>query len=395
MMDSLNFYVFLLIAIIAGWLMGRFNSVKSAQSKSKGGGLFDDYFVGLNYLLNDEPDEAIDTFIKALEINSETVETHLALGTLLRRRGKVDKAIKVHQALLARPNLKRNFSDSAKLQLSLDYIAAGLLGRAERLLNEILDEHSEARWEALRHLITIYQTENEWNSAIACSIKLLKNPRFKKNPQIRAGAAHYCCEIAEQCLSENQNSKAKAEIKRAFTFDKKNIRAMLLLAKLEQRQGKYKASIKKLLRVGSNNPEFTGQLLQPLAECYEQTGEGFEKLLRTIVAETANVDAVLTLAQLIKTKTGSSAAINFLSEQLSQHPSLEGLIKLFELQIHSVEPNIASSLESLLNLVDEQMRRNFEYQCLHCGFESKSLFWMCPSCKKWDNIRPIAETTAR
>ena len=128
-MESLTFYLLLLIAIIAGWLLGRLGSSKSTHTKASGSDFFQDYFVGLNYLLNDEPDEAIDTFIKALEINSETIETHLALGALLRRRGKVDKAINVHQALLARPNLERNFSNSVRLQLALNYIAAGVLDR--------------------------------------------------------------------------------------------------------------------------------------------------------------------------------------------------------------------------------------------------------------------------
>ena len=138
-MESLSFYVLLLIAIIAGWLLAKLGSSTAPRAKASNPNLFQDYFVGLNYLLNDEPDEAIDTFIKALEINSETIETHLALGALLRRRGKVDKAINVHQALLARPNLERDFCNSVRLQLALNYIAAGLLDRAERLLKEVLD----------------------------------------------------------------------------------------------------------------------------------------------------------------------------------------------------------------------------------------------------------------
>ena len=173
-MDSIAFYMLLLVAVTAGWLLGRFSAAKSSREKPPSLDLFQNYFVGLNYLLNDEPDEAIDTFIKALEINSETIETHLALGALLRRRGKVDKAINVHQALLARPNLEPNFTNLVRLQLALNYIAAGLLDRAERLLKEVLEDGGEAKWDALAQLITIYQTEKEWEKAIASSTELLK-----------------------------------------------------------------------------------------------------------------------------------------------------------------------------------------------------------------------------
>ena len=231
-MSNLDTYFLFLVAIIAGWLFGRVNLFGRKPKKTVNGNLFEDYFVGLNYLLNDEPDEAIDTFINALEINSETIETHLALGALLRRRGKVDKAINVHQALLARPGLSKEFSDSTRLQLSLNYIAAGLLDRAERLSNELLVENSPAKWAALEQLITIYQTEKEWEKAIEASEALLRNPANKKDDRKKGAAAHYCCELAEQQLQANQQNKAREQIKRAFGFDRHSIRAALLLARL-------------------------------------------------------------------------------------------------------------------------------------------------------------------
>ena len=149
-MESLVIYFVLLLAIAFGWVLGKLTAGSRKAQIRETKDIFQDYFVGLNYLLNDEPDEAIDTFIKALEINSETFETHLALGALLRRRGKVDKAIKVHQTLLARPGLERSISDSTRLQLAVDFIYAGLLDRAERILDDILADDSPAKWDALR-----------------------------------------------------------------------------------------------------------------------------------------------------------------------------------------------------------------------------------------------------
>ena len=390
-MEIFTFYLLLLTAIIAGWLLGRFGSSKSTHTKTSSSGLFQNYFVGLNYLLNDEPDEAIDTFIKALEINSETIETHLALGALLRRRGKVDKAISVHQALLARPNLGCGFSNSVRLQLALNYIAAGLLDRAERLLKEVLDGGGEAKWDALRQLITIYQTEKEWENAIACSSALLKNTQFKKDPALLGGAAHYCCEIAQQHLHNNQDARARLQIKRAFTFERKSIRAMLLLADIEQREGKTKTAIKELLRVRAAKPQFISLLLEPLASCYENLGSraDFEKLLRTMVLEDSSTEAALMLVKITSASSGNADAISLLRKHLEHSPSSTALIELLGLHLDEVGENVASSLEPLLNLVKAQTQGSSEYRCHHCGFETKNFFWMCPSCKQWDKISPI------
>lgn len=396
-MESLTFYLLLLVAIIAGWLLGRLGSSKSVRSKTSSSDLFQDYFVGLNYLLNDEPDEAIDTFIKALQINSETIETHLALGALLRRRGKVDKAINVHQALLARPNLERDFSNAVRLQLALNYIAAGLLDRAERLLKEVLDDGGDAKWDAFQQLITIYQTEKEWENAIACSSELLKSARFRKDSALLSGAAHYCCELAEQYLQNDQDSLARGEVKRAFTFERKSIRAMLLLANIEQREGNYKAAIKELLRVRAAKPEFIALLLEPLAACHSSLGAepDFARILKSMVLEDESIEAALLLTKMTSARSGNAEAIDLLRRHLERAPSQRGLVELLALQLDSVDEKVASSLESLLNLVQTEAQGSAEYRCHHCGFETKSFFWMCPSCKKWDKIRPISESSRR
>ena len=396
-MESLTFYLLLLTAISAGWLLGRLGSSKYTHTKASNSDLFQDYFVGLNYLLNDEPDEAIDTFIKALEINSKTIETHLALGALLRRRGKVDKAINVHQALLARPNLERDFSNSVRLQLALNYIAAGLLDRAERLLKEILEDGGQAKWDALRQLITVYQTEKDWENAIACSSALLKNARFRKDPTLLGGAAHYCCEIAQLQLHNNRDTQARSEIKRAFTFERNSTRAMLLLADLEQRQGNYTAAIKDLLRVREVKPQFIAQLLEPLASCHESLGTraDFEKLLRKMVLEDSSTEAALMLVKITNASSENVEAVSLLREHLEHLPSSGALIELLELLLDGVDVNVASSLELLLNLVKAQAHVSSEYRCHHCGFETKNFFWMCPSCKRWDKISPINDLLAR
>ena len=392
-MEYIGIYILLLFAIATGWVIGRISASSRKKRSFETNEIFTDYFVGLNYLLNDEPDEAIDTFIRALEINSETVETHLALGALLRRRGKVDKAIKIHQNLLARQELHKSFSDSTRLQLAIDYISAGLLDRAERLLNEILKNSAAIKWDALRYLITIYQTEKEWVKAISCSSELLKNPIYKKDQDIRAAAAHYCCELAEKLLCEEKGVGTKELIKKAFAFDKNNVRATLLLARTEQSLGNYKSAIKELVRVRTNNPEFISQVLGPLAECYEQIHNlmEYEKLLINTLPEEPDVSVVISLSGLVKKRSGDEAAISFLNDYLVRKPSLTGLVELLKLQIPKTDAAMSSNLNLLQQMLNKLVNKKATYQCHHCGYQARSLYWLCPSCQKWDKIKPILE----
>lgn len=392
-MDSLGIYIVLLLAVACGWLLGRY-SYSGRRKSRRSHDVFNDYFVGLNYLLNDEPDEAIDTFINALEINGDTPETQLALGALLRRRGKVDKAIKVHQALLARAGLTREFSDSTRLQLAIDYISAGLLDRAERLLNDLLDEDTPAKWDALRHLITIYQTEKEWEDAIDCSSRLLANSSYKKNSELRTAAAHYCCELAEQQIAQNQYNAAKEQARRAFTFDRKHTRASMLLVKIEQQLGNHEAALKELIRIQANSPEFTSQLLTQFEACYRQLNNlsEYEQVLTRFAQQVPDVQVTLALSGLRASHQGSAAAAVFLSEKLQDKPQLAGVAELLRLQSADTEGTVeTSTLELLQKSVNRIQQRKAVYRCHQCGYESRSLYWLCPSCKSWDKIRPITD----
>ena len=389
-MDNLTIYMLLLLAVGSGWILAMF-SLRNKRRKRHGRDIFDDYFVGLNYLLNDEPDEALDTFIKALELNSETVETHLALGALLRRRGKVDKAIKVHQLLLARPGLESDFADSTRLQLAIDYIRAGLLDRAERLLNEILNEDSPAKWDALRHLITIYQTEKEWEDAISCSSRLLSNSAYKRDGEIRVAAANYCCELADQFLAQEQIGKAKEQARRAFTFDRKSIRASLLLAKIEQLFGNYKAAVRELVRIRKHNPAFTASLLGQLENCYRQmqAPDDYEKLLTDFFSQNQDSAVLLELAKYKKQRYGEDAALHFLQSHSQLAPSLPAIVEILGLQLPAADTEVQANLKRLRDMISQLQQRKAAYQCNHCGYESRSLYWLCPGCQKWDKIRPL------
>ncbi len=392
MIENITIYLLLFLAVVAGWTFGRLNNKKNRNKSGNSDSIFTDYFVGLNYLLNDEPDEAIDTFIKALEINSDTVETHLALGALLRRRGKVDKAIKVHQALLARQGLDKQFFDSTRFQLALDYIAAGLLDRAERLLKEIEQEAGSMCDEALQQLTTIYQTEKEWNSALAAvqSLLRLRLAKYKKDTSLRSIAAHYCCELAEELLQQNQLNRAREQIKAAFTFDRKHVRASLLLAQLEQRIGNTQTAIKELLRVRNNHPQFSSHVLATLVDWDKSNLLEYEleAILSEQLATNADRYLVVHLADQIQANRGNSEAIDFLEKYQDRYPSLNGLVSLLRMHLVNAEGPIANDLARLENRLNAQLHKQYSYQCNHCGYESRNLYWLCPGCQKWDKTGP-------
>lgn len=388
--SGIGTYILLIIAVAAGWLLGRVRKPASASKDRKSQDIFEDYFVGLNYLLNDEPDEAIDTFIRALELNNDTVETHLALGTLLRRRGKVDKAIKVHQALLARSGLEKKFSHMISLELATDYISAGLLDRAERLLKNLLVEKGAVTQPALHGLITIYQLEKEWSKSVECCQSLLLLPGVKNDSEIRSSAAHFCCELADQALQGGQLAEAKKQVKAAFTFDRRSVRASFLLASIEQKAGNFSAAIKELIRVQSHRPEFLVEVLAPLADCYRLSGniDAYEKFLVSALKNKAEPNAVVQLTRLKQAKVGDEEAIRFLDSQLQDRPSIQGLLAMIELEASQAEKRTGDNLRNLHKLVENYLRSKSSYLCNECGFQSKRLYWQCPSCKKWDKTTP-------
>src|SRR5690554_1263222 len=153
------------------------------------------YFIGLNYLLNEQPDEAIDTFIRALEVNPETVETHIAIGKLFCQRGDVERAIKVHQNLLARPSLSALQAARVQLELARDYLAVGLHQRAERLLDELVESSSTLRAEALTELVRVYERERDWEKAVEVGARLVG-----ERAGFAVSLAHYHCELAREAL---------------------------------------------------------------------------------------------------------------------------------------------------------------------------------------------------
>ncbi len=372
------------IAGLLGWYLGRSGQIKAGLKSSAR--LRHDYFVGLNYLINEQPDKAVDIFIKMLEVDTDTVETHLALGNLFRRRGEVDRAIRIHQNLIARPQLGKQERVHALAELGQDYMRAGVLDRAERLFLELVDMGEETI-PSLRYLLNIYQQEKDWDQAIVIAQKL----QAATHESMHMTIAHYHCELAERMFEQGNNEHAQRSLKKALAIDKNCARASLIHAKLEESAGRYKSAITHYKYAKQQDPDFLIETIRPLAYCYEKIDDEMQLVsyLQECLVDYPRISIILALGGHLQKTRGDRIAIDFLAEQIRQHPSLRGLRHLIDLYVANAEGQTRDRLMILRDLVAQLLEDRPVYRCSECGISGKTLYWHCPGCKNWSTTRPI------
>ena len=380
-------WLLLPVAAGTGWWAAR-NSGRQSDRKRERGGLRSDYFQGINYLLNEQPDKALDVFIKLIEVDSETVETHLALGNLYRRRGDVDRAIRIHQNLIARDSLSVQQRTEGLLELAQDYMSAGLLDRAEELFTE-LAEDTDYRVQALRQLIDIYEQEKDWAKAIASARKLEK----ATGNQLGWIIAHYCCEQAGCHCKEGDLDRALKYVQQARNMHAACVRASLLEADIHAERSEHERAIRSLQRVEEQDADFLPETVGRLYRSFQALDrvDALDDYLSKLMNRYGWTSVVLMLADIKLKSGGRRDAIRFIAERLRQRASVRGLDRLLDLEIEDQQGAGGDDeyLEILKGLTEELLRERPVYQCSHCGFPAKSLHWKCPSCKHWTSIRPI------
>ena len=380
-------WLLLPVAAGTGWWVAR-NASRGMTRNRESGGLRSDYFKGINYLLNEQPDKAIEVFIKFLEVDSETVETHLALGNLYRRRGDVDRAIRIHQNLIARDSLSAAQRTEALLELGQDYMSAGLLDRAEDLFNE-LAEAADYRVQALRQLIDIYEQEKDWPKAIASARKLEKATGNRLGWII----AHYCCEQAGRHRREGDPDRALKHVRQARNIHPACVRASLLEADIHAERSEHERAIRSLQRVEEQDPDFLPEAVGRLHRSFRALDRigALDDYLLKLMNRYGWTSVTLALADVRRESGGPREAIHFVSDQLRRRASVRGLDRLLELEIEDQRQagGTGEYLDILKGLTAELLFERPVYKCRHCGFPAKSLHWQCPSCKHWTTIKPI------
>ncbi len=379
--------LFLLLPIAAayGWYMGNRSAQQDKQNQSNQ--ISRQYVTGLNLLLSDQSDKAVDHFIELLQVDNETIDTHLALGNLFRSRGEVDRAIRIHQNLISRSGLTIDQKNIALQQLAKDYMASGFLDRAEKIFEQLVEEpdHKEA---ALGQLVSIYQQTREWAKAIHYASLLVKLGRKRMKNSI----AHFWCELAMQEKAEGNDAKALQNFKKALVEDHKCVRASMALGKIYLESEDYSNAIKYMEMVLEQDSDFVSEVLPTLADSYYHLGQEDELLefLRQCIVSKAGASAELMLAQLVAQHEGAGAAQELLTRQLVKNPTMKGFYRLMDYHLAEAEEGRAkASLDTLQKLVGEQLKVKPHYRCRKCGFSTHSLYWHCPSCKGWGTIKPI------
>ena len=377
------FFLLLPLAALSGWVIGRRGGERHSDSQvSK---LSTTYFRGLNYLLNEQPDKAIELFLHIAELDKETFETQVALGHLFRRRGEVDRAIRLHQALVERRDLSDAQKVQALLALGEDYMRSGLLDRAETVFSDLAKIDQRAP-QALKHLIGIYQAERDWAKAIENAT------RFEAATGEPMGKliGQFECELAERERASGDTHAARASIARAYAADSTSVLAGMLEGRIEVDAGNDAAAIRAFERAARHDPDYLPEILPQLLPCYERVGDspGARAFLSEMSEHYRGISPVLALTQLVEAEEGVGAARAYLAQQLKDRPSVRGEAALIDLTL-AEQADSAATLQDLKHITDQLLVRNPSYRCSRCGFGARSHHWQCPSCKEWGTIKPL------
>ena len=375
------------VAAASGWLAAKrkYKGIRTVGDQQQKKSLRRDYFVGLNYLINEQPDKAVDVFVRMVQVDSDTVETHLALGNLFRRRGEVDRAIRVHQNLIARPQLSRVLRVHALFELAQDYMKAGVLNRAEKLFLELVDM-GEERLGSLRHLLHIYQQQKEWQQAIVTAKKL----EIISGGRLNVPIAHFNCELTEEAIQANDLPLAEKYLKQALYADSHSVRVSIKKAELAKQKSDWQAAIMYYKKVESQDPDYLPDVLEALGECYQQLDQ--QEMYVSYIVYCLEQHPHLPISHLLTAKICRDQVrdelISILLEQVQSKPSLQQMTHLLELYASDVVDDIKDRFHILHQGVTKLIGKEPKYRCVQCGFSSEMIYWQCPSCKGWSVVKP-------
>ncbi len=369
------------LLFIAGWWFRGLDQRQREQEQRPG-----TYYKGINLLLNDQPDKAIDAFIEVVKLDPETIELHHALGNLFSRRGEFDRAVRIHNHLLNREDLPSHERSLALFELGNDYLKAGIYDRAEESFQRLLKE-PEYRLDAMRSLLKIYCTEKEWNKAIEVANTLEK--QAGENHQVEMG--HFHCELAALEMRAKRFDQAKLELEKALQVDRKSVRALIMLGNLSMLNNDPNAALQYWAQVEKVSPEHLTLVMVQIAQAYEAIGQHDQamNLINRALEDHSSVETLSIALDLIIKSEGEKAAEKFLKEELERRPTLWAYEKLSELRLKANPDD--SELELLTGLLKPYVSRPGRYRCSHCGFKAKGFQWLCPGCSSWGSYSPKRE----
>jgi lipopolysaccharide assembly protein B len=396
---SLDLVVALFVAAAAGWLVAQFrlrdrpaqsslperperpNSLPRSQEPPRR--LNEDYLKGLGFLLNEEPDKALEVFLRMVDVDNETVETHFALGSIYRRRGEVERAIRVHENIMARPSLSNEHRLAAMFALAEDYFRAGLFDRAERSFRQLAEGESR-RAQALRYLLRIYEQQRDWDQAIAVHNELTA----LASPEQPTAIAHYHCELAEQARERGDIDAAREHLHRAREAQRNFPRGALIRADIALDMNELELAATLCQRVVELHPRLLALALPRVLRAVRGSDAGeIERRFNAWIRPEPSARAELAYAAIVAGLEQETFVRDCLPDLLREDPSLGEIVRSVAGDPGQLTQQQRTDLAMGLARI---LRRTQRYRCVDCGFASASHFWQCPGCRSWDAFAPVA-----
>lgn len=366
---------------LLGWIAAR---VDIGQLLTETSTLPASYFRGLNFLISEQPDKAIEAFTEALKVDSNTLELHFALGSLFRRTGEMDRAIRLHQGLLEREDLDETQRLMALAELAQDYLKAGLLDRAEELFAKL----TESRYvqSALRALLEIFVREKEWMRAVEVAQQL----EALNGEPLRVEVAQFHCEQASQKILLGTPIEATGSLQAALDTNRQCVRANIMLGDIAAANGQHEEALQIWRAVEVQLPEYLDLIAARMMASWRKLGQAEQGLawLREVVRKYDLGEAAQVLFEITLDLKGPEAAYRLAHDEADRSPTLAALDRLLQAKVSGMPDG---DLRMVMDAIKHHLERTAYHRCKTCGYTARQFHWHCPSCSEWETFPPRFE----
>jgi lipopolysaccharide biosynthesis regulator YciM len=365
--------------------MGR-NSIKQNQQTAKQD-LSIKYSTGLNYLLSNQQDKAIDSLLDALKVEDDSVEAHFAMANLFRKRGELDRALKVHEHLVRLNNLPTKDKQQAVFELGKDFLSAGLYDRAETMFTKLLKSKNYGL-KSLNYLLKIFQSTKDWQQGVEHKKLIIKF----NDKRLLHTLANFYCELATSAFEKDDFIGVLELLEQALILDPNSCRANWLMAKIYENHQQCELAAKCYQDIYHQDNEFFPDVIEPMLACYKRLDalDEFYRFIKKVYDETASSGALISYLSYVEQKHGKKKAIEFILSALKRRPTIRGFEHFVNMQVTTSATDVNNtSLDLIKELISEYLKVKHRYSCRNCGFNSQIHYWSCPSCHEWEQLKPV------
>ncbi|WOH37953.1 lipopolysaccharide assembly protein LapB [Thalassotalea fonticola] len=380
-------FLFLLLPVAwgHGLFMGR-NSIKQKDQNAKDS-LTVKYSTGLNYLLSNQQDKAMEYLLEALKVEDDTVEAHFAMANLFRRRGELDRALKVHEYLVRQPMLSDKEKQQAVFELGRDFYSAGLYDRAEKLFLKLLKSKMYG-CKSLTYLLHIFQSTKDWDKGIALEKAVLKS----KDKKLKHVLANFYCELANIAILQDEYIKELELLQNALTLDPKSSRANFLMAQVFENSEQFNNACRCYQEIFYQDQEFFPDVIDKMQQCYQRSdnNDDFYPFIKKVFDKTGSTTALIKYLEYVELTSSKEKAEEYILSALNRRPTIRGFKHFVKMQLNDGNDDKTNkSLDVIKELVAAYLKIKPRYSCKNCGFNSTVHYWSCPSCHDWEQLKPV------